>query len=141
MKSLLQLFHRGAAYLIRAINLEVEAPGRQDAEAQEYQAYFELPQRSRTGWIGIQNVKLLLSEPIVNYRVDPDPAMQTTFSVTTLNKAARTADNAANRQPDTVGIRKVTRCPVINLKGGTAYRALGFTMPGFDTLAQAKWAG
>ena len=43
--------------------LEVEAPGRQDAEAQEYQAYFELPQRRRTGWIDVQNVKLFLSEP------------------------------------------------------------------------------
>jgi hypothetical protein len=43
--------------------LDVEAPGRQDAEAQEYQAYFELPQRSRAGWIDIQNAKLFLSEP------------------------------------------------------------------------------
>jgi hypothetical protein len=43
--------------------LDVEAPGRQGAEAQEYQAYFELPQRSRTGWIDSQNVKLFLSEP------------------------------------------------------------------------------
>jgi hypothetical protein len=45
--------------------LNVEAPGRQDAEAQEYQTYFELPQRSRTGWIDVQNVKLFLSEPQV----------------------------------------------------------------------------
>jgi hypothetical protein len=45
--------------------LEVEAPGGQDAEAQEYQAYSELPQRSPTGWIDIQNVKLFLSEPLV----------------------------------------------------------------------------
>jgi hypothetical protein len=43
--------------------LDVEAPGRQGAEAQEYQAYFELPQRRRTGWIDVQNVKLFLSEP------------------------------------------------------------------------------
>jgi hypothetical protein len=43
--------------------LDVEAPDRQGAEAQEYQAYFELPQRSRTGWIDSQNVKLFLSEP------------------------------------------------------------------------------
>jgi len=43
--------------------LDVEAPGRQDAEAQEYQAYFELLQRSRTGWIYVHNVKLFLSEP------------------------------------------------------------------------------
>jgi hypothetical protein len=43
--------------------LKVEAPGRQDAEAQEYQAYSELPQRSWTGWIDFQNVKLFLSEP------------------------------------------------------------------------------
>ncbi len=45
--------------------LEVEAPGPQDTEAQEHQAYFELPQRSGTGWIGVQNVKLFLSEPLV----------------------------------------------------------------------------
>jgi hypothetical protein len=43
--------------------LDVEAPDRQDAEAKEYQAYFELSQRNRTGWIDIQNVKLFLSAP------------------------------------------------------------------------------
>jgi hypothetical protein len=43
--------------------LDGEAPGQQDAEAQEYQEYFELPQRSRAGWIDSQNVKLFLSEP------------------------------------------------------------------------------
>ena len=47
--------------------LDVEAPGRQDAEAQEYQAYFELLQRSQAGWIDVQNVKLFLSEPLVPY--------------------------------------------------------------------------
>jgi hypothetical protein len=45
---------------------EVEAPDRQDAEAEEYQAYFALPQRSRSGWIGVQNVKLFLSEPYIH---------------------------------------------------------------------------
>jgi hypothetical protein len=44
--------------------LEVEAPARQDAKAQESAAAnFELPQGSRTGWIDVQNVKLFLSEP------------------------------------------------------------------------------
>ena len=45
--------------------LEVEAPGRQDAEAQEYQAYFELPQHSWTGWIDVKNMKLFLSDSLV----------------------------------------------------------------------------
>jgi hypothetical protein len=69
-----------------------------------------------------------------------DPAVQTTFSVTTLNKPTRTADNAINWQFDIISIRKDTFHPVINLKGGIAYWALGFTMPGFDTLVQAEWA-
>jgi hypothetical protein len=47
--------------------LEVEAPGGQDAGAQEYQAYSELPQRSPAGWIDIQNVNLFLSEPLVHF--------------------------------------------------------------------------
>ena len=84
---------------------------------------------------------LIFEVALKNGRVDPDPAVRATFAAATLNEAARTADNAANRQPDTVGIRKITLCPVINLKGGAAYGALGFTMPDFDTLAQAKWAG
>jgi hypothetical protein len=33
--------------------LKVEAPGRQDADAQEYQASFELTERSQTGWIDV----------------------------------------------------------------------------------------
>jgi len=56
----------------------------------------------------------------MNCRVDPDPAAQTTFSVTTLNKTARTADDAINWQPDIISIRKHTFNPAINLKGGIA---------------------
>ena len=74
-------------------------------------------------------------------RVDPDPAVQTTFSGITLDKATRTADNAINRQPDIFSVRKHTFNPVINFKGGIAYYAMGFTLPGFDTPVQAKWAG
>lgn len=38
--------------------LKVEAPGRQDAEAQESAAAgFALLQGSRTGWIDVENVK------------------------------------------------------------------------------------
>ena len=74
-------------------------------------------------------------------RVDPDPAVKTTFSVTTLNKSARSTDNTINWQPDIISIRKHTFNPVINLKEGIAYWALGFTMSGFDTLVQAEWAG
>jgi hypothetical protein len=74
-------------------------------------------------------------------RVEPDPAVKTTFCVITLDKATRTADNAINRQPDIISISKDTFNPVINLKGGTAYRALGFTLFGFNTSVQTEWAG
>jgi hypothetical protein len=63
----------------------------------------------------------------MNCPVDPDPAVQTTFSVTTLDEATRTADNAINRQSNIFSIRKHKFNPVINLKGGIAYWALGFT--------------
>jgi hypothetical protein len=53
--------------------------------------------------------------------VDPDPAVQTIFFGTTLDKATRTADNAVNWQPDIISIRKHTFNPVVNLKGGIAY--------------------
>jgi hypothetical protein len=42
---------------------------------------------------------------------------------------------------DIFSIRKYTFNPIVNLKGGIAHRAPGFTMPGLDTLVQAKWAG
>ena len=61
-------------------------------------------------------------------RVDPDPAVQTTFSVNTLDKTTRTADNAINWQPHIISIRKDTFNPVINLKGGIACYALGFSL-------------
>ena len=77
----------------------------------------------------------------MNCRVDPDPAVQTTFSVTALDKATRTADNAINWQPDIFSIRKDTFNPVINLKGGTAHWALGFARLRINTLVQAEWAG
>ena len=73
--------------------------------------------------------------------VDPDPTVQTTFSVTTLNKTARTADNAIlNWQPYIVSIRKHTFNPVVNLKGGIAYWALGFTRLRMNTMVQVEWA-
>jgi len=73
-------------------------------------------------------------------RVDPDPAVKTTFPVTTLNKSTRTTDDAINGQPDIFSIRKDTFNPVINLKGGIAYRALGFTRLRMDALVQTEWA-
>ena len=76
----------------------------------------------------------------MNCSVDPAPAVQTTFSVNTLDEATRTADKAINRQPDIISIRKHTFNPVINLKDGIAYWALGFARPGFDTPVQAEWA-
>ena len=73
--------------------------------------------------------------------VDHDPTVQTTFSVTTLDKATRTADNAINRQSDIISIRKHTFNPVINFKGGTAYWATGFTRLRVNTLVQTERAG
>ena len=63
----------------------------------------------------------------MNCPVDSDPAVQTTFSVTTLDKATKTADNAIHWQPDIISIRKHTFSPVVNLKDGIAHWALGFT--------------
>ena len=63
----------------------------------------------------------------MNCPVDPDPAVQTTFSVNTLDKATKTADDAINWQPYIFSIRKDTFNPVVNLKGGIACWALGFT--------------
>jgi hypothetical protein len=71
----------------------------------------------------------------MNCPVDPDPAAQTIFSVTTLNKSTRTADNAINWQPDITSIRKDTFNPVVNLKGGIAHRALCFTWLRMYTVA------
>ena len=73
-------------------------------------------------------------------RVDPGPAGQTTFSVSTLDKATRTADNAINWQPDIFRIRKHTFQPVINLKGDIALWALGLTRLRIITLVQTEWA-
>ena len=74
-------------------------------------------------------------------RIDLYPAVQTNFSVTTLDKATRTADNAINRQPDILSIRKHTSHPVINFKGGFANWALCFTRLRMYTLVQTEWAG
>ena len=73
--------------------------------------------------------------------VDPYPAVQTTFSFNTLNKSTRTADNAINWQPYIISIRKDTFNPFVNLKGGIAYWALGFSWLRIYALFQAKWAG
>jgi hypothetical protein len=77
----------------------------------------------------------------MNGHVDPHPAINATFSINTLDKPTSAADNAIDWQPNIISIRKHTFNPVVNLKGGIAYRAPGFTMPGFDALVQAKWAG
>jgi hypothetical protein len=71
-------------------------------------------------------------------RVDPQTAVQTTFSVATLDKSTITADNAINWQPDIISIHKHTFSSVVNLKPSIAHRAFGFTMPGFNTSVQAE---
>ena len=74
-------------------------------------------------------------------RVDPDPAVQTTFPVNTLNKTARTTDDTIDWQPDIFSIRKDTFNPVVNLKGGTTHWATGFTRLRLNTFVQTEWAG
>ena len=71
-------------------------------------------------------------------RVDPDPTIQTTFSVNTLDQATGTADNAIDWQPDTISIRKNTFNPVINLKDGVTHRATGFTRLRMNILVQTE---
>ena len=73
-------------------------------------------------------------------RVDLDSAVQTTFSVNTLDKNTRTANNAINWQPNILSIRKDTFNPVVNLKDGIAYWATGFTRLRMNTLINAEWA-
>ena len=72
---------------------------------------------------------------------DPHPAINATFSINTLDKSTRTADNAINRQPDIISIRKDTFNPVINFKGGVTNWAPGFPRLRMYTLVQAEWAG
>ncbi len=76
----------------------------------------------------------------MNCRVDPAPAVQTNFSVNTLDEATRTTDDTINWQSNTFSIRKYTFNPVVNFKSGLAYWALGFTRLRMYTLVQAKGA-
>jgi hypothetical protein len=75
----------------------------------------------------------------MNYHVDPHPAINATFSINTLDKSTRTADNAINWQLDIICISKHTFNPVINLKGGIAHRTQGLTRFRLYTLVQAEW--
>jgi uncharacterized protein GlcG (DUF336 family) len=76
----------------------------------------------------------------MQFRVDTNSAVNTTFSATILDKSTKTTDNAINWQPYIFSIRKHTLNPVVNLEGGITHWALGFTMPRVDTLVQAEWA-
>jgi hypothetical protein len=77
----------------------------------------------------------------MNCPVDSDPAVQTTFSVTALDKATRTVDDAINWKPDIFSIRKDAFNPVINFKSGTTHWATSFTLLRIYTMVQAEWAG
>ncbi len=77
----------------------------------------------------------------MNCRVDLDPAVQTILILSSLDKSARSTDDADNWKSDLAGITKDTFFSVVNLKRGIAHRASSFTLPGFDTLIRAKWAG
>ena len=71
---------------------------------------------------------------------DPHPAINATFSINTLDKSTRTADNAINWQLDIICISEHTFNPVINLKGGgIAHRTQGLTRLRLYTLIQAEW--
>ena len=84
---------------------------------------------------------LIYKTALMNCRLDPDTAIEAPFFDITLDETASPADNATHRQADATTIRKDTFYPVINLKGGVTYRALGHTMPWFDGWAYTKWAG
>ena len=77
----------------------------------------------------------------MNCRVYRNPAVQTILILTGLDKSTRSTDDADNWKSDFIGITKDTFSSVVNLKRSIADRAPGFTLPGFDTLIHAKWAG
>ena len=76
----------------------------------------------------------------MNCSVDPGPAVQTNFSISTLYKTTRAADNTIHWQPDIISIRKNTFYPIANLKGGIAHWTTGFTRLPMNTLVNAEWA-
>ena len=75
----------------------------------------------------------------MNCHVDPHPTINATFSINTLDKSTRTADNAINWQLDNICISRYTFNPVINLKGGIAHRTQGLTRFRLYTLVQSEW--
>jgi len=74
-------------------------------------------------------------------RVYRNPAVQTILILTGLDKTTRSTDDADRWKSYFIGITKHTFNPVVNLKRSIAHRAPGFTLPGFNTLVRAKWAG
>ena len=77
----------------------------------------------------------------MNRRVYLNPAVQTPLILTSLDKSTRSTDDTDKRKSDFIYITKDTFSPVVNLKRGIAHRTPGFTLPGYDTLVRAKWAG
>ena len=77
----------------------------------------------------------------MNYRVYRNPAVKTILTLTGLDKSTRSTDDADRWKSYFIGITKHTFNPVVNLKAGTAYRASGFTLPGFNTSVRTEWAG
>ena len=74
-------------------------------------------------------------------RVYRNPAVQTILILASLDKSTRSTDDSDNWKSDFIGVTKDTFSSVVNLKRGIAHRAPGFTLPGLDTLVQAKWTG
>jgi hypothetical protein len=73
-------------------------------------------------------------------RVYRNPAVQTILILASLDKSTRSTDDSDRWKSYFIGITKQTFSSVVNLKRGIAHRAPGFTLHGFDTLVQAKWA-
>jgi hypothetical protein len=89
----------------------------------------------------IVSLKKFFKPALMNCRVYINPAVQTILILTSLDKSARGADDADGWKSEFIGITKDTFFSVVNLKRGIAHRASSFTLPGFDTLIRAKWAG
>jgi hypothetical protein len=73
--------------------------------------------------------------------VYPNPAVQTILILASLDKSTRSTDDTDNRKTESIGITKNTFSSIVNLKCAIAHWTPGFTLPGFNTLLHAKWAG
>jgi len=64
---------------------------------------------------------------LMHCHVYPDPAVQASLILTSLDKSASSTDDAHNRKSDSIRITKDAFNSVVNLKLGIAHRTPGFT--------------